>query len=593
MQSPKMQQKHHQSSKGAALSKAVLTKSEDFFVSEYHKLAYHVMRSSVIENFMSLVILVNFCMIIIETDELARSDTTPGWLDISGWIVLIVFVLELAGRLYVERRSFFDDHFNIFDCSIVVVDASFSLLAVAFGSLFPVSILRIFRLCKVARVSKVLRVFPELRLMMAGMIGAMSAILWGAMLLSLGILVWAIVAVQFIHPLNHDLAEQGVYSDECERCGKAFQDVMSATLTFCQQIVAGDSWGQVTIPIIEHHPTTAIFFVSVYLTVGMAILNLMLAVCVDVATQARQSLKVEMQEEKLLTQEALSSQLIAICREMDTDNSGELSKEELVNGYDASEDFQRTLQELDIGREDLEIVWIILDSDKSGLVSYTEFIAQLLGMKNSDSQFMLAYIKYYITVIKDNLSDQMVELAKVNEEEKSIEKRIEGKIDHEIGLIEDAKSKMDATAARLGAQGIPDDLLISSASPMQGLTPPRAVLSMDVPVQPNYGQPAQPNVIREEKMAARDVSSLDRLIQESRAQQSELMAAMKLISDQLSMGHTSAEQKGARISSENDSSSFWPGYCQSACIGTARRDRLMVPSAPPMPRPALLTVPRT
>merc|ERR1719199_2092802 len=92
---------------------------------------------------------------------------------------------------------------------------------------------------------------------------------------------------------------------------------------------------------------------------------------------------------------------------MDSDGSGELSREELIDGFDNTEEFRANLQDLDIQREDLEIVWIILDDDKSGLVSYTEFIAKCLDMKSSDQQFMLAYIRYYVTEIRNKISDQM------------------------------------------------------------------------------------------------------------------------------------------------------------------------------------------
>merc|ERR1719329_1376210 len=52
---------------------------------------------------------------------------------------------------------------------------------------------------------------------------------------------------------------------------------------------------------------------------------------------------------------------------------------------------------------DLEIVWTCLDSDRSGNVDYTEFVAQLYSLRSSDTQFMLAYIKFHILVIKGDI----------------------------------------------------------------------------------------------------------------------------------------------------------------------------------------------
>merc|ERR1719247_1058581 len=48
-----------------------------------------------------------------------------------------------------------------------------------------------------------------------------------------------------------------------------------------------------------------------------------------------------------------------------------------------------------------------MDSDKSGTVTSKEFVSQVYKMKSSDTQFMLAYIKYYITEIKDRMREDM------------------------------------------------------------------------------------------------------------------------------------------------------------------------------------------
>lgn len=562
---------HKPAAKGAkgTLKSSALAKSEDFFVSECHKFVYHGLRSPIIENSMTAVILANFLVIILETDMIAAHQDPALWMEVAGWIVLSSFVIELSARVYTEREGFWTDRWNICDVIIVTTDAVFSLTAVVFGSFFPVSILRIFRLCKIARVSRVMRVFPELRLMMAGMIGAMSAIMWGAMLLAIGLLVWSIIAVQFIHPLNQELAEQGVYGD-CERCGKAFQDVMSSCLTLFQQIVAGDSWGQVTIPIIDHYPASALYFGAVFLSVGMAILNLMLAVCVDVATQARQGLKAEMDQEKMLSQQDMAGKLIQICREMDSDNSGELTKQELVEGFDNSEEFRATLLDLDIAREDLEIVWIILDSDKSGDVSYTEFIAQLLGMKSSDSQFMLAYIKYYITIIREKMGEQMEDLKK--------DVATEIRMQKDNADVE--SKKLDEILGHVG----------NSLSLKPGESPGNRMerLAPSTDQANGYGLSL---AVKEEKMDGRDMYSFeffDRLIAETRAQQAPLIAAIDQMSQQIQWGFSSdAPQKA-----ERGMASLWPTACQQAPDrpGSLQRHRILaVPplSAPPKAPPPL------
>merc|ERR1719460_1106487 len=92
---------------------------------------------------------------------------------------------------------------------------------------------------------------------------------------------------------------------------------------------------------------------------------------------------------------------------MDADGNHELTFDEIKKGYETNEDFRLTLDQMNIDREDLDVVWALLNSDKSGTVSTKEFVSQVYRMKSSDTQFMLAYIKFYVTEIKDKLRQDL------------------------------------------------------------------------------------------------------------------------------------------------------------------------------------------
>merc|ERR1719359_2715100 len=100
------------------------------------------------------------------------------------------------------------------------------------------------------------------------------------------LMMWSIVTVELVHPLNEEIAKEGLY-DGCDRCPRAFASVAQAMLTFIQTIIAGDSWGTLALPLIEKQPWTALIFMSVLLTVQLGLLNLILAVIVDRAAEAR------------------------------------------------------------------------------------------------------------------------------------------------------------------------------------------------------------------------------------------------------------------------------------------------------------------
>ena len=62
---------------------------------------------------------------------------------------------------------------------------------------------------------------------------------------------------------------------------------------------------------------------------------------------------------------------------MDADNSGSLSLEEMLKGYDDIDAFCKLMQVMDIRREDMETIFHVLDTDLSGEVSYFEFCQHL------------------------------------------------------------------------------------------------------------------------------------------------------------------------------------------------------------------------
>jgi hypothetical protein len=378
--------------------------------SMFYKACYKVLKSHTFEHVMGLVIAINFLVVVVETDHNAKDKDAPFWAWLTSWCLLVTFVVELILKLYVLRRSFWHESWNVFDFFVITIDVVMSILEVFNIDFVDVSMLRILRLSRLARAAKVLRVFPELHLMLAGLTGAVQAIFWGTVLLFFALVIWSVLAVQFIHPLNLKVDESSSVYVGCERCPKAYESTFQAALTFTTQIVAGDSWGRETVPIIEHYPPTALFFMGVFVSVGLAILNLILGVVVNVATEARDGLLREMADEKMLMRLEQHNSLLKMCQEMDDDGNDELCFEELKLGYETNEDFRHTLEAMDIGPEDLQIVWTILDSDRSGTVTSKEFVSQIYKLKASDTQFMLAYIKFYITEIKDKLRDDFKSL---------------------------------------------------------------------------------------------------------------------------------------------------------------------------------------
>eukprot|EP00747_Dinoflagellata_sp_TGD_P111868 gnl/TRDRNA2_/TRDRNA2_171327_c2_seq1.p1 gnl/TRDRNA2_/TRDRNA2_171327_c2~~gnl/TRDRNA2_/TRDRNA2_171327_c2_seq1.p1 ORF type:complete len:543 (+),score=108.74 gnl/TRDRNA2_/TRDRNA2_171327_c2_seq1:78-1631(+) len=324
-----------------------------------------------------------------------------------------VYVIELVSRLYVHRYKFFSGRLNNLDLIVVILDVICQALGEVIGDIPSVSVLRVFRLVRLLRALRLLTSFRELYIMLHSFIGAMQAITWASLMLFVVLTIWAIIAVETLHPLSSKLAQQGAYGD-CERCERAYSTVMNASLTFFQQIVAGDSWGEVTIPLLEYHPWTVVIIIPAFISVGMGLLNLVLTVIVDRAEGARRSNEEESTKLKLQV-------IKQIFKQMDDDGSGCVSLVEFLDGVNSYPDFAKALGLLHLEVDDVITVFQVMDADGSGTVSYNEFVENLAKIKKDESYLVLLFVKHFHATMEKRMQGML--------------DRMGDKIEHELDLI--------------------------------------------------------------------------------------------------------------------------------------------------------------
>merc|ERR1711933_684810 len=118
-------------------------------------------------------------------------------------------------------------------------------------------------------------------------------------------------------------------TDDCYRCSRAFQSVGDAMLTLIQTVVLGDSWGVLTLPIVDEYPWTLLFFGPLLVFVQLGFMNLILSAIVEKSKQCNQALIAQSVEDDYLS---MKIHLLQACEEMDLDGSGELKLDELLKG---------------------------------------------------------------------------------------------------------------------------------------------------------------------------------------------------------------------------------------------------------------------
>eukprot|EP00929_Paragymnodinium_shiwhaense_P110325 TRINITY_DN7722_c1_g1_i2.p1 TRINITY_DN7722_c1_g1~~TRINITY_DN7722_c1_g1_i2.p1 ORF type:complete len:616 (-),score=132.77 TRINITY_DN7722_c1_g1_i2:278-2026(-) len=358
---------------------------------------------SLFESITTGIIVLNVILVIFETDARAAGADTAR-LDQASKAFLAIFTTELVVKFYVYRFAFFGTLWNWLDFGVVLLD----LAALGLSMLIEMPSFVVLRVLRVARAFKAAKKFGELARLLRGFMGAIRAIFWGILMISMLLIVWGIMAVNILHPINQRLVERNpdIY-DGCARCARAYASVFDAMLTMFQQVVAGDSWGTVSLQIIEEEPVTALFFLGVLITVNLVMLNLILSVIIEAAVDAAAQDELNHAEELKKEQAKAASRLVELCQTIDTDGSGKLSKAEFFDGYADIPEFQHCLRVMGAMSDDLDILYNICDLDGSGDVNYIEFAHQLRRMRHQGVQMVLFFVCKVLKMLSESgKSDQ-------------------------------------------------------------------------------------------------------------------------------------------------------------------------------------------
>lgn len=355
-----------------------------------------------------IVIVLNTALIVYEADlgaycvqfenaELAQCSIQNPLVQYANLMFLCIYIMEIIIKLYAHHLSFFSAWTNCFDFIVVLAVVTCDIAGIQ-GN---VGILRIARVTRILKAVKASSSVEEVKVFISGIGSAFTAIVVGGVLMGFSIFVFAIAAVILVHPVNVRVAATGIYeASGCERCAVAYSSVSQAMLTLLQTAIMGDGWGEYNLEIINAEPWTVIVFILSSITVSFGLANLVIAVICDRALATRDfNMK---KEAALKLQQVMHARntFVALCRDLDQDNSGQLCLDEFLQGYD-NEYFRDTLTLLDIEREDLKIVFELMDKDKDDKLSYEEFSVQLHNLKSQDIHTMTSFIKYYVLEIHE------------------------------------------------------------------------------------------------------------------------------------------------------------------------------------------------
>ena len=226
-----------------------------------NKILYNLKESRIFQFIVISIIILNAITIGVNTYDLSAFTTQAiNYLDYS---ITVFFVIEILIRFVGEPKKldFFKSGWNIFDTLIVLI----SLIPIPNNSSFL-----LLRLLRVFRVLRIISVVPELKKIIEALLSSVKRVFYVELLLFIILYIYATIG-SILFSTNIP-----------ERWG----DVGVAMITLFQ-VLTLSSWEQVMLPLQDVYWWAWIYFFSFIIICGITMLNLLIAILVDVVINQR------------------------------------------------------------------------------------------------------------------------------------------------------------------------------------------------------------------------------------------------------------------------------------------------------------------
>ncbi len=217
---------------------------------------FKLKESRIFQFLVILIIILNAITIGVTTYDV--SEFTKQLINYFDYSITVFFVIEIIIRFVGEPKKleFFKSGWNIFDTIIVLI----SLIPIPNNSSFL-----LLRLLRVFRVLRLISVVPELKKIIEALITSVKRVFYVGVLLFIILYIYATIGSILF---SIDIPER-------------WSNVGIAMITLFQ-VLTLSSWEQVLLPLQEIYWWAWIYFFSFIIICGITMLNLLIAILVDV-----------------------------------------------------------------------------------------------------------------------------------------------------------------------------------------------------------------------------------------------------------------------------------------------------------------------
>ncbi|QOG13086.1 ion transporter [Arcobacter sp. FWKO B] len=249
----------------------------------------NIVDSKKFQNFIIALIVFNGITMGMETSKDIMSSAIGIFINISTILVISIFVVEIAMRIYVYRGTFFKDPWSLFDFFVVAI------------SLIPASAgFEVLRILRVLRLFRLVTAVPQMRKIVMALVSVVPGMLSIAAILSIFFYVFAIMSTHLF--------------------GESFPEwfgTLGASLYTLFQVMTLESWSMgIVRPIMEVYPSAWVFFIIFIFVATFVMINLIVAVIVDAMGQLKKDEEAHIIDEIHQTSEISNKELIELKNEL-------------------------------------------------------------------------------------------------------------------------------------------------------------------------------------------------------------------------------------------------------------------------------------
>ena len=247
---------------------------------------------------------------------------------------------------------------------------------------------------------------------MSACVHSAEDLFWGSMLLFVVSAIFALFFVQFV---TEYVAEATAHDEVVDQLRPYFSSIPRSILTSLMCVLGGVSWWEVEQHFLEISWFLSGLFMIFIFTMLVAVLNVVTGVFVTEAVgraDADRDVAAALRNAK---RDALRAKLISIFKDVDIDNSGEITAEELDEMLER-DDIQALLSLVGIESLDHMRFFHALDVDGSGSVSLDEFLIGVSTLAGQSKQMDLIIFHSEMKTMLDALDEKHNQMAMLHSE---------------------------------------------------------------------------------------------------------------------------------------------------------------------------------